>query len=142
MPWGAQRDQSPQQLATGASVVEILCLIRSFVDSVHPAAELRVDLIGGTVCCSRDNPGIGGEGEWNPGNVVHPQACGHGDRHDLDDLDGTLPYDMAAENLARQAVDYQLAESDRPAVNDRARGLVEAHHDHYYLVSLASLRFA
>jgi hypothetical protein len=73
-----------------------------FVDSVHPAAELRVDLMGGTVCCSRDNPGIGGEGEWNLGHVVHPQACGHANRHDLDDLDGALPYDMAAEDFARR----------------------------------------
>lgn len=75
-------------------------------------------------------------------HVVHPQTCGNRDRHDLNDLDGAIPYDMAAENLARRAVGYQFAEPDCPAVNDRARGLVEGHHDHYHVVSLASLRFA
>jgi hypothetical protein len=49
---------------------------------------------------------------------------------------------MAAENLARRAVDYQFAEADRPAVNDRTRRFVETHHDHNHVVSLASLGFA
>ena len=63
---------------------------------VHPPAELRVDLLGSTVCSSPKDPGIGGKGERNLGHVVHPQPCGNGDRNHLDDLDGTVAHDVAA----------------------------------------------
>jgi hypothetical protein len=67
----------------------------SFATKRAPA-ELGVDLLGSTVCCSHDNAGISGKRERNLSKIVHPQPSGNGDRHNLNDLDGALAHDVAA----------------------------------------------
>ena len=58
----------------------------------------------------------------------------------LHDVDRALADDVTAEDRARGAVDDELAEAGRPAVDDRARRRVEAHHRHHHVVRLARLR--
>ena len=88
-------------------------VVRSGIHLRHPIFSRRVDLLGGTKGCAREDPGVGGKRERNLGQIVHPQSRGDGDRHHLDDLDGPLPHDMAAQDRARRAVGDQLAEPGR-----------------------------
>src|SRR5262245_40527133 len=48
---------------------------------------------------------------------------------------------MAAQDRARRAVGDQLAEADCPAIDDRARGRIEAYHRYHYIMCFTGLRF-
>jgi hypothetical protein len=58
--------------------------------------KLWVDLLGSTVCCPSEDPGIGGKRERNLGHVVHAHPCGNSDRDHLNDHDGALSHELAA----------------------------------------------
>ena len=83
---------------------------------MNPSARLQIELLGGTVRRAAEDPGVGGKRERNLSQVVHPHPGGDGDRRHLDDLDRPLADDVAAQDLARRAVDDQLAE---PGVSGR-----------------------
>jgi hypothetical protein len=70
-------------------------------------ANFRVDLLGGTVCRSRKDPGMSGKREWNSSHDIHPQAAGNGYRHHLGNLNRALGHDVATQDFASRTVKDQ-----------------------------------
>ena len=75
---------------------------------IRPPADVQIELVGGTVCSASQHTGIGWERERNPGQVIHTHPCGHGDRHDLDNLDRPVTNNMAAKDSTGRAVGDQI----------------------------------
>jgi hypothetical protein len=83
---------------------------------------------------------VRGERERDERELLDGHLGGHRGRRQLCELDRAFPHDVAAQDRMELAVDDQLAESGRAAVDDWPRERVEANRCRGHVMGLASGR--
>src|SRR5450432_1171578 len=103
-------------------MAELLC-IHEVIDR-PPSAPVKLG--GGANSRAAERVRIGWKGIRDERELLDGHLCGHCGRRQLGKLDRAFSHDVAAEDAVALAIDDQLAEPRRAAIDDRSRERVKA----------------